>query len=283
MVAIRLRKKAACRQVAGSEQSPPREQSRISATVDRLNIKDPSILPAHVSFNPISPERSPHPLGGPYTSSGRVTGAFSTRQSCKRTVREVVRADNRAWSTHSSVSGKNSNASTDPKQHGKVASFASFELHITLSRIIMALAHTTCYQHFRSKTSMANAEKQIGPGAPCVGPLRSSLCRGPTALPGPCVGVRRSSLDALCVGPRISVSGAVGAQRSLTGPGPGAFCQGLSRGLPGFDRERWALQKELCVGPGLCVRAGALCRAPVLSGRSLCRGPALCVGPRRSL
>ena len=95
----------------------------------------------------------------------------------------------------------------------------------------MAVAHMTCYQHFISKISTVHArfKKQTprGPALSLSGPRRS-LCRGPTlCVPGSgalcqrspalsvrvCVGAKRSTLDALCVGPR----------RSLLCVGPGAF------------------------------------------------------------
>ena len=110
--------------------------------------------------------------------------------------------------------------------------------------VLMAVAHMTCYQHFVSKTSMANAVRsKSGPGALCVGPQRSlsrprrSLCRGPAA--------RRSLFGATAL-PGRSLSG------SVSGPGPRRSLSGSVSG-PGGPLD------ALCVGPR----------------RSLCRGPAL--------
>ena len=142
----------------------------------------------------------------------------------------------------------------------------------------MAVAHMTCYQHFISKTSMANAVRsKWGPGALCVGPRRSlfrapalsllgpnALCRGPAiSASGPgalswrpsapalfvgvCGGARRSSLHALCVGP----------QRFL--------CRGSALSVSGFC--------VLCVGARRC--SVGVCVGARRSLRSLFRGPAL--------
>ena len=101
--------------------------------------------------------------------------------------------------------------------------------------VLVALARATCYQHFISKTSMANAlRSKSGPRSLCRAPAlslsepalcrgRQSLCRGPAlCIRGPapghdlCVRPRRS----LCRGPALSVSG----PEALCVSGPGALC-----------------------------------------------------------
>ena len=131
--------------------------------------------------------------------------------------------------------------------------------------------HMTCYQHFISKTSMANdVRSKSGSGALGVGPRRFS---GPNALCwGPAVSVSGALSVAVCVGVR-------GPLLTLCVSGPG----GPWRSSP----------NPLRVGPGcLCLvsGAGSLSRAPTPSVR-VCvgvRGPllTLCVsgpgGPWRS-
>ena len=200
--------------------------------------------------------------------------------------------------------------------------------------VLMAIAHMICYQHFVSKTSMANVVRsKSGPGALWVGPRRSlcrgptlsvglrSLCRGPAlSLRGPalcvavCVKVRRSSLDALCVGPRarrclcrapalsasgpgslLFVSGSGAARRSLSGlcrgPGPLSSGPAVSVSVSGPGALSVGAGCSVSGRSALCPARARLCRGaavlPTLSvsGSGLCRGPAnvLCVGPRRSL
>ena len=186
--------------------------------------------------------------------------------------------------------------------------------------VSMAAAHMTCYQHFISKTSMANAVRSksglalsvSGPGALsvgarrsffgarrslsgssgpllCVGPRRSgALCRRLCGGPLPTLSVSPRLFLCLCVRPRRPLSGSVSRRG---GPLPTFSVSGscaICRGRAVFS------QRSLCRAPavsvsgprapgGLCVRPkSSLCRGR----RSLCRGRALSVSgpgaPRRS-
>ena len=97
--------------------------------------------------------------------------------------------------------------------------------------VLMAAAHMTCYQHFISKTSMANAVRsKSGPGALSVGAQRSlsepgGLSLGPGAF---CIRARRAPA-VLCRGAALSVLGS------------SALCRGYSLAV--------------CVGPSPQLRA----------------------------
>ena len=133
--------------------------------------------------------------------------------------------------------------------------------------VLMAVAHMICYQHFISKTSMANAVRsKSGPCALSVGPRRS-LCQGPR----------------LSVRARVSVSGP-GALSS----GPGALCRGLCPGpavlfftLCVSGPVSVSGPSALCVGPRCSLCWGSALSVSGPDGAPLC-SLAVCVGPSGS-